>query len=49
MSAHTERVQEYYNSTSLDYWLLWTRRGNLAVHFGYYDEKVKRRAGKKGK
>lgn len=44
MSAHTERVRDYYDNTRLDYWILWTGKNNLAVHFGYCDEKVKNHA-----
>src|SRR5512141_964924 len=45
MSVQTERVVEYYDHTRIDYWVLWTGKNNLAIHFGYYDEKVNNHAG----
>jgi ubiquinone/menaquinone biosynthesis C-methylase UbiE len=32
---HNEEVANYYRSTWLDYFLLWTNSDNLALHFGY--------------
>lgn len=36
-----EKVIKYYDSTVIDYMLLWTGRKDLAMHYGYYDEKIK--------
>src|SRR5262249_40866589 len=34
------RIIAYYDETWVDYRTLWLNPGNLAVHFGYYDEKT---------
>ncbi len=36
-----DKVIKYYNSTVIDYKLLWTGSKDLAMHYGYYDEKTK--------
>jgi len=33
-----DAIVEYYDHSWFDYSFLWLNRGNLAVHFGYYDE-----------
>ena len=33
-----DAIVEYYDYSWLDYRVLWLNRGNLAVHFGYFDE-----------
>ncbi|MBK9735520.1 MAG: methyltransferase domain-containing protein [Saprospiraceae bacterium] len=42
-STHTSTLQKniisYYDSTRLDYRVLWANKKNRAIHFGYYDEK----------
>jgi tocopherol O-methyltransferase len=35
-------VPEYYRHTRFDYRVVWGRRSNLAVHFGYYDVQASR-------
>lgn len=34
-----DAINEYYDRSWFDYWFVWLNRRNLAVHFGYYDEK----------
>ena len=36
-----DKVIKYYDSTVIDYILLWTGRKDLAMHYGYYDKKIK--------
>ena len=35
-----DAIVEYYDHSWFDYWFLWLNRGNLAVHFGYYEEQI---------
>ena len=37
-------IEKYYDGSWLDYRLLWLNRGNLAVHFGYFDEHHRKHA-----
>jgi tocopherol O-methyltransferase len=37
----TEAIVRYYDQTWLDYRMLWLNRDNLAVHFGYTDERTR--------
>ncbi len=37
MTHQTDRVNDYYNATVLDYRLIWTGKDDRAMHFGYYD------------
>lgn len=37
---HKQKVINYYNATHIDYRALWTGTDDLAVHFGYYDERA---------
>lgn len=36
-----EKVKKYYDSTVIDYKILWTGSKDLAMHFGYYDKNIK--------
>lgn len=36
-----EKVRQYYNSSVIDYKLLWTGPKDLAIHFGYYTNDIK--------
>ena len=38
---HKEKVINYYNATYLDYRVLWSGSNDRAIHFGYYNEKVR--------
>jgi len=40
-----DAIVEYYDHTWFDYWFLWLNPGNLAVHFGYYDENTRSHSG----
>ena len=35
------RIRAYYDETWLDYRFLWLNPRNLAVHFGYWDERTR--------
>lgn len=39
---HVDRVVAYYDATLLEYWMFWTGRSDLAMHFGYHDGSVLR-------
>lgn len=39
--SHKRDVVDYYDSTKLEFKLLWKNDDNLGVHFGYYDEQHK--------
>lgn len=39
--SHIDKVIKYYDSTVIDYKLLWTGSKDLAIHFGYYDQETK--------
>lgn len=44
MNAQTiskEQIVNYYDSAEIDYKLIWNLRESLALHFGYWDDKVK--------
>lgn len=41
MASQTTKVKKYYDSTLIDYRLLWTDSKGLGIHFGYYDKEVK--------
>lgn len=41
MASQTGKVRKYYDSTVIDYKLLWTDSKGLAIHFGFYDKGVK--------
>lgn len=36
-----EQIVNYYDSAEIDYKLIWNLRESLALHFGYWDDKVK--------
>lgn len=36
-----EAIRRYYDHTRLDYRIVWFDRRNLALHFGYWDERVR--------
>jgi cyclopropane fatty-acyl-phospholipid synthase-like methyltransferase len=36
-----KQIINYYDSTEIDYKLIWNLRKSLALHFGYWDDKVK--------
>ena len=36
-----EEIIHYYDSSEIDYKLIWDLRESLALHFGYWDDKVK--------
>lgn len=38
--AYKQSIIDYYDKTRLDYWVLWFRKNNYSVHFGYYDSDV---------
>ncbi|HMB61404.1 MAG TPA: methyltransferase domain-containing protein [Xanthomonadales bacterium] len=40
-----DAIVEYYDHSWFDYWFLWLNPGNLAVHFGYYDENTRSHSG----
>jgi cyclopropane fatty-acyl-phospholipid synthase-like methyltransferase len=40
-TSNLGKVRAYYDQTWLDYRLLWLNRRNLAIHFGYWDEKTR--------
>ncbi|PIR44424.1 MAG: hypothetical protein COV10_04775 [Candidatus Vogelbacteria bacterium CG10_big_fil_rev_8_21_14_0_10_51_16] len=40
LSTHHAKVNDYYHSTALDYWVFWLNRKNLGIHFGYWDETI---------
>ena len=44
MPSQINKVRNYYNSTILDYKILWTGSDELAIHFGYWDDSVKTHA-----
>ena len=37
---YRQSIINYYDNTRLDYWVLWFKKNNRSVHFGYYDENV---------
>ncbi len=41
MTTQIDKVNKYYNSTVIDYKILWTGSKDLAMHFGYFDDGVK--------
>src|SRR3989338_6816636 len=40
-TAQINKVIKYYDSTVIDYMLLWTGSKDLAMHYGYYDDKTR--------
>ena len=40
-SSNLDAIVKYYDHSWFDYSFLWLNQRNLAVHFGYYDEKVR--------
>lgn len=43
-SQYRESIVKYYDHTRLDYSILWFRKKNRSVHFGYYDDSVQSHA-----
>lgn len=41
MQTQIDNVKKYYDSTVIDYKILWTGSKDLAMHFGYYDKNIK--------
>lgn len=41
MQTQIDKVKKYYDSTVIDYKILWTGSKDLAMHFGYYDKDAK--------
>src|SRR6266568_4985056 len=35
------RIRDYYDETWLDYRMLWLNPQNIAIHFGYWDERTR--------
>lgn len=44
LPALYDAIVAYYEATWLDYRILWLNDENLAMHFGYYDDAIKRHA-----
>ncbi len=40
-TAQINKVIKYYDSTVIDYKFLWTGSKDLAMHFGYYNDRIK--------
>src|SRR3989338_1235512 len=36
-----QQIVDYYDTTEIDYKLIWNLRKSRAIHFGYWDSKVK--------
>lgn len=41
MVVNKQQIVEYYESCEIDYKLIWNLNKSLAMHFGYWDDKVK--------
>lgn len=41
MQTQIDKVRKYYDSTVIDYKILWTGSKDMAMHFGYYDKDIK--------